>query len=241
MTVTVDVRNYLLNVSAASAGGCFLGPMRKAAGGFPVDAITIAAYGGPQPHGYQDGSNQTYRSEDVQLRVRGPVNGFVTTLARAESLWTAMNRPSSASISTGSALYVRVQPLQSGPIWMGEDDQERPEFSINVRLESQDVTQLFFPFYYGATATDIDTEAEVVSLSSDSATSFVDFEATASTSQYLWYAAPTSLGTPTFTVNGFEGGFQFNASVSVASVAYSIYRSVHTNLGDTFVDVEESP
>ena len=58
--------------------------------------------------------------------------------------------------------------------------------------------------------------------------------------QYIYYAIPTSFGTPKFVVGGFEGGFDkvktfqhTNASGYVES--YDVWRSAKPNLGDTTV------
>lgn len=145
MNTELDVRNWLIGagsaVSTCSTSFTFVGPMRKSKPNFPDQAVTIREYGGLMPHGYLDGSTQTYRRTDVQIRVRAPVNGYTTGKALAEAVWQAMNRPNLASFSFGasgaSVAYIRIQPLQSAPVFMGENDVEQPEWSINVRLESE--------------------------------------------------------------------------------------------------------
>ena len=56
--------------------------------------------------------------------------------ALADNVWMTLNRPNLASFSSSTVDYVRIQPTQSGPIFLGENDVEQPEWSINVRLES---------------------------------------------------------------------------------------------------------
>lgn len=58
--------------------------------------------------------------------------------------------------------------------------------------------------------------------------------------EYIIYAYPTRLGTTTFTVGGFEGGFQPPETVSVTNSNgftenYYAYRSTNMNLGTTTV------
>ena len=58
--------------------------------------------------------------------------------------------------------------------------------------------------------------------------------------KYIIYALPKRLGTVTFKVNGFDGGFtepeeSILANVSGYSEAYYVYRSVNPNLGNTTV------
>lgn len=68
------------------------------------------------------------------------------------------------------------------------------------------------------------------------------FTVTAGASEYIIYAYPTRLGTATFTVGGFEGGFESPETVSVTNTAgftenYYVYRSTNPNLGSTTVVV----
>ena len=56
--------------------------------------------------------------------------------------------------------------------------------------------------------------------------------------EYILYALPVRLGTVTFWVGGFEGGFQNPETVSVTNSAgftedYYVYRSTNLNLGST--------
>lgn len=62
----------------------------------------------------------------------------------------------------------------------------------------------------------------------------------AGSGQYIIYALPKRLGTVTFKVNGFDGGFtepeeRILANASGYSEAYYVYRSVNANLGTTTV------
>ena len=60
---------------------------------------------------------------------------------------------------------------------------------------------------------------------------------------YIWYAIPTSFGTPAFYVGGFEGGFQnittFQHTNSQGYTQnYDVWRSTYPNLGDTTVNIQ---
>lgn len=62
------------------------------------------------------------------------------------------------------------------------------------------------------------------------------------TAQYIYYAVPTRLGTVSFKVGGFEGGFEAPETVSVTNSSgytenYYVYRSTNTITGSTTVDV----
>lgn len=68
------------------------------------------------------------------------------------------------------------------------------------------------------------------------------FTVTAGSGQYIVYSYPNRLGTASFTVNGFTGGFLSPQTVSITNGSsytenYSVYRSLHSNLGSTTVVV----
>jgi hypothetical protein len=65
---------------------------------------------------------------------------------------------------------------------------------------------------------------------------------TATTGEYILYCLPVRLGTVTFTVGGFEGGFESPETVSVTNSAsftedYYVYRSTNSGLGSTTIVV----
>lgn len=65
---------------------------------------------------------------------------------------------------------------------------------------------------------------------------------TANAGQYIYFAIPSSFGTPVFYVGGFEGGFSkvktFDFTNSSGyTVAYDIYKSTNAGLGATTVEV----
>ncbi|MCD8397519.1 MAG: hypothetical protein LUD12_10150 [Lachnospiraceae bacterium] len=60
--------------------------------------------------------------------------------------------------------------------------------------------------------------------------------------EYIFYALPTRLGTPTFYVGGFEGGFDLLATIDFTNASgftesYDVYKSTNANLGSTSVTV----
>lgn len=66
------------------------------------------------------------------------------------------------------------------------------------------------------------------------------FSVTAGTNEYIVYAYPSRLGTATFTVGGFEGGFNSPDTVSLTTPSgytenFYVYRSVNHSLGSTTV------
>ena len=63
-----------------------------------------------------------------------------------------------------------------------------------------------------------------------------NYTITAGTGEYLYFAIPTALGTPTFSVGGFTGGISLQTTSSYTNTygvttAYSIYKSDNPSLG----------
>jgi hypothetical protein len=68
------------------------------------------------------------------------------------------------------------------------------------------------------------------------------FTANAGAGQYIYYCLPTRMGTCTFTVGGFEGGFDLVSTLNFENASgykenYYIYRSTNAGLGNTTVGV----
>lgn len=70
----------------------------------------------------------------------------------------------------------------------------------------------------------------------------ITVDATNDSSIYIWICIPVSYGTPTFTVNGFEGGFtliddNYQYNKYGTSVNYTIWRSDNGGLGSTTIQI----
>lgn len=97
--------------------------------------------------------------------------------------------------------------------------------------------------YWGvASASDNIDNAFVLGLSDSALTSSRARTITlnAGANQYIYYAFPTSFGTPKFTVGGFEGGFDLVKTFSFTNASgysenYYVYKSARPNLGNTTV------
>ena len=69
------------------------------------------------------------------------------------------------------------------------------------------------------------------------------FTVTAGSGQYIYFAIPSSFGTPSFFVGGFEGGFDKFKTFSYTNPSnyaesYTVYKSTNSNLGTTTVEVK---
>lgn len=99
------------------------------------------------------------------------------------------------------------------------------------------------PVYYGVSASYALENATVLALTRVLTTSRArTFTVNAAEGQYILYALPASLGTPTFKVGGFEGGFVLVGTFDFTNgsghtESYRLYRSVNSGLGSTSVSV----
>ena len=99
------------------------------------------------------------------------------------------------------------------------------------------------PVYYGVSASYALEDATVLALTRVLTTSRSrTFTVNAASGQYILYALPASLGTPTFKVGGFEGGFTLVGTFDFTNSSghtesYNLYRTVNAGLGSTSVAV----
>lgn len=99
------------------------------------------------------------------------------------------------------------------------------------------------PVYYGVSDSYALENTTVLALTRVLTTSRSrNFTVTAASGQYILYALPTSLGTPTFKVGGFEGGFTLAGTFDFTNSSghtesYNLYRTVNAGLGSTSVTV----
>ena len=99
--------------------------------------------------------------------------------------------------------------------------------------------------YWGVGPDGLSSEADIEGLANSALASSRGrtFTVTAGSGEHIYYAFPSSYGTPTFFVGGFEGGFELEASaVSVTNVNgvtqnYDLWKSTNANLGTTTVQV----
>ena len=97
--------------------------------------------------------------------------------------------------------------------------------------------------YYGVAAESTYDSAFVLALTKVLSNSKArTFTVNAGTGQYIYYCLPSRLGTPSFNVGGFDGGFKKMATISFTNSSgysenYDIWKSDNANLGDTKVKV----
>jgi hypothetical protein len=110
-------------------------------------------------------------------------------------------------------------------------------------LQLSTSASLIDPIYYGVSTKDdtyLESDVEGLATNVVSNTKGRTIVVTATGTNHIIYALPTRLGTVTFVVGGFEGGFEAPETVSVTNVNgftedYYVYRSTNSGLGETTV------
>lgn len=125
---------------------------------------------------------------------------------------------------------------------------------ITISLEAKDdrglivnkTTSINFMngIYYGVSNKDVSTSEDILNLKKELSNSKSrSVNVNCEQDQYIYYCLPSRLGSCTFFVGGFEGGFtktktiQFKNSYSYTE-SYDIYKSTNKNLGNTTVTIK---
>lgn len=93
------------------------------------DGIAVQRYG----LGESD-STLDYDEIGVQVRVRGPRGDTRVGEAKADAVYAALHGLGSRTLAGGTWLQLMVG-TQGGPIYIGDDPQDRPEWTVNFRAE----------------------------------------------------------------------------------------------------------
>lgn len=100
----------------------------------PDAAIGIFSTGG-----YEASGTHGYDRPVTQVRIRGEKHGVTGALAKARAVYAALQGLHSTTLPDGTYV-VSCKGLQSGPVSIGFDDNDRPEYTINFVWETRDVT-----------------------------------------------------------------------------------------------------
>lgn len=120
--------------------------------------------------------------------------------------------------------------------------------SLNMALGNSTLTastssNIINPIYYGVISNAgpyVESDIESLATSVISNTKGRTITVNATVGQYIIYALPARLGTVTFTVGGFTGGFNDYEIVSITNINgytenYYVYRSTNSGLGSTTI------
>lgn len=100
----------------------------------PDAAIALFSTGGPQASG-----KHGYDSPVVNVHVRGAANDVIGALAKATAIYDALHGLHSMALP-GGIRVINCLGLQSGPITIGRDQNDRPRYSLNFQLEVRNVS-----------------------------------------------------------------------------------------------------
>lgn len=155
------------------------------------------------------------------------------TLKNGNTAVHTISEPSSASGTIGKSSLSITEDLT---LTLQGTDERNATASKNLKIEFMNYA------YYGAANSATVTSAFVNALASKALTKTKARTITvnAAGSKYIWYAIPSRLGTPVFTVGGFEGGFSLASTLQVTNDAgyeeeYKVYKSDNPGLGSTKV------
>lgn len=115
----------LLTVLGLDLGPSFVARMPSA----PDRCVVLARYGGVESS-LADNSDEP----SIQFRLRGPATDVRIAEADAELLYDALNGLGMITLPGGTWLQLAVG-AQGGPIFIGQDANGRPEYTVNLRCD----------------------------------------------------------------------------------------------------------
>lgn len=125
MTTLLEEFQQLPAALGLSLGPGFLAKMPSA----PDRCFIVARYGGPE-----SSLALPYDEPSIQYRLRGPSTDVRIAEADAELLYDALHGLEYRTLPGGTWLQLAVG-VQSGPIFIGQDANGRPEYTVNIRAE----------------------------------------------------------------------------------------------------------
>jgi hypothetical protein len=88
--------------------------------------------------GEQSSPRLSYDAPSVQIRIRGDLD-VVAVSSLAQDIYDQMHNLTATTLADGTYVIVAVCE-QSGANYIGTDDNQRPEFTVNVRVNVINVT-----------------------------------------------------------------------------------------------------
>lgn len=100
----------------------------------PAAAIGIFSVGG-----FEASGTHGYDLPVISVQVRGAAHDVPGALAKSAEVYAALQGLHSTTLPDGTYV-VSCKGLQSGPNFIGFDDNDRPGYSLNFSLETRNVT-----------------------------------------------------------------------------------------------------
>ena len=161
----------------------------------------------------------SYNETPTSCTLRDNVNNTLQTLTNVNSFSSNYN-------------FIKSSP---GSVSFTLDAVMSSESTANTNLN------WYYRLYYGAAiGLTAPSDLEYNQLSSGFAGTF---NVNAGTNEFIYISFPSSFGTPTFYVGGFEGGIKFLKTISYTNpygviISYDIYQSDNQGLGNTTVTIQ---
>lgn len=178
-------------------------------------------------------------------------NEIGATVTATDVAWTLNKEPKTQKIKFSSEAEETLGTEVRSKSYTGKSVTSNAVIKLTVTDErdasvSKQVTISFQPkVYWGASSKESLESADILALASNAlaGSRARTFSVNAGAGEYIYYAIPSSFGTPTFNVGGFDGGFVKVGTVSHQNASgytqnYDVWKSVNAALGQTSVTVK---
>lgn len=178
-------------------------------------------------------------------------NEIGATVTASDVTWSLNKEPKTQKIQFGSESEETLGTDVRSKSYTGKTVTSNTTIKLTVTDErdasvSRSVSISFQPkVYYGVSADPNALDSSAINgltgvLTSSKARTF---SANAGAGQYIVYIIPSSFGTPTFNVGGFDGGFKKTKTLEYTNASgyaqnYDVWQSVNAALGQTSVTVK---
>ena len=178
-------------------------------------------------------------------------NEIGTTVSQTNVAWTLSKEPKTIKIKFGSETEEELETSARSKSYIGKTITANTTITLTVTDErdavvTKSVTISFQPkVYWGVSQKTSFETADILGLASNTLASSRarTISVNAGAGEYIVYAIPSSFGTPTFNVGGFEDGFVEASTISLENAQgytqnYDVWRSVNAGLGQTSVTIK---
>lgn len=187
----------------------------------------------------------------VSASATNATNEIGSTVTGTAIIWSFNKEPKAQTIKFGSEVAEVLDKSIRSKTYSGKTITSNTSIVITATDErnaqaSRTLNITFQPRAYWGVAQnkEIYDSADILALSESALTSTRtrNINVNAGEGEHIIYAIPSSFGTPTFKINGFEGGFVKVGTINFTNASgysqnYDVYKSVNPNLGSTQVVV----
>lgn len=202
----------------------------------------------PEIHTLEDALNKLlYIDLTVNLQCAPNLKEVGEIVSQIRYDWTYNKNNIKSQIFDGKKLDYTVRTYTiDGPFTSDTSKTLESSDGINV-IKTTATLKFYSGLYYGSLSSTSIDNSQIQTLNrllQSSRKSTVTVDATSNTNTYIYICIPYSYGVPTFTVNGFDGGFtllnddcQYDRYNTGNPVRYRVYRSDYGGLGNTTITI----